>query len=610
MIKTLKVIILGALFLGLSTGFGYAKRIEPWDVDKQGRDIEDVGTFDAVNAAITNLTATTVALTNVTVSSLTATTIHTTNLSATTAHITDAIITNLTASTVSVTGSSAIAFTGAATISTASGNLVIDPFGNLNILSDTDVTGDVNVSSDATVTGTVDAGALDNTPIGAVTPSTGAFTTLSATGQITSTIAQGTAPFVLASTTKTAKLNVDYLDDHDSTYFATGASMASVESDVSTLQTSMASVEGDISTLETSMATVEASIVTIEIDITNLQTTMATVEASIATIETDITNLQTTMASVQTDITNLQTTMATVEASIATIEAWDADDIDESATRKWAGATGADMLTSTYDTDSDSRVDVAEAISDGTTEITAGQVMSKATYDTDADGIVDKAEDLEITSQATGDVLYFNGSIWVRLGKDTGKYLKSGDAPSWDTPAGAAAMPDQMVTYTALSFLVPMASDPVTAIALNSYVNCAANIQIPCIEFDDSTEWARNWIVPVHENFDTTSNISFEVHGMPKTAAANKNVKFKIYWLAMGSGDLYSGNYASVETADLAVSSTQASKDTLTFVVNNTTLGWAPGDIVYIQITRIDADANDLAGHYQVTVVIAYLKKE
>ena len=38
-------------------------------------------------------------------------------------------------------------------------------------------------------------------PIGSGAPSTGAFTTISATGQITSTLATGTAPFSIASTT-------------------------------------------------------------------------------------------------------------------------------------------------------------------------------------------------------------------------------------------------------------------------------------------------------------------------------------------------------------------------------------------------------------------------
>lgn len=51
----------------------------------------------------------------------------------------------------------------------------------------------------------------DPGPIGSGTPSTGAFTTLSATGAITSTLATGTAPFTVASTTNVANLNASSL---------------------------------------------------------------------------------------------------------------------------------------------------------------------------------------------------------------------------------------------------------------------------------------------------------------------------------------------------------------------------------------------------------------
>jgi hypothetical protein len=51
--------------------------------------------------------------------------------------------------------------------------------------------------------------------IGSVTPNTGAFTTLSVTGQFTSTLSTGTAPLVIASTTKVSNLNVDLLDGGD-----------------------------------------------------------------------------------------------------------------------------------------------------------------------------------------------------------------------------------------------------------------------------------------------------------------------------------------------------------------------------------------------------------
>jgi len=82
------------------------------------------------------------------------------------------------------------------------------------------VAGDVAIAGDLNVTGTIDAGALDNTPVGAVTVSTGAFTTLDATGQITSTLADGTAPITVTSTTLCPNLNADRLDSKDESEFA------------------------------------------------------------------------------------------------------------------------------------------------------------------------------------------------------------------------------------------------------------------------------------------------------------------------------------------------------------------------------------------------------
>lgn len=64
-----------------------------------------------------------------------------------------------------------------------------------------------------TLGGTVSGGGnqLNNIIIGTSTPLAGAFTTLSATGQITSTLATGTAPLVVASTTVVANLNASAL---------------------------------------------------------------------------------------------------------------------------------------------------------------------------------------------------------------------------------------------------------------------------------------------------------------------------------------------------------------------------------------------------------------
>jgi hypothetical protein len=63
------------------------------------------------------------------------------------------------------------------------------------------------ISSSVTITG----GTISNTTIGATNPTTGAFTTVSASGQITSTVTTGTAPLVIASTTQVANLNASQL---------------------------------------------------------------------------------------------------------------------------------------------------------------------------------------------------------------------------------------------------------------------------------------------------------------------------------------------------------------------------------------------------------------
>jgi hypothetical protein len=50
-----------------------------------------------------------------------------------------------------------------------------------------------------------------------------------------------------------------------------------------------------------------------------------------------------------------------------------------------------------------------------------------------------KAADLAITSQAAGDILYFDGTNWVRLAKDVGKFLRSDtNGVNWQTVANTS----------------------------------------------------------------------------------------------------------------------------------------------------------------------------
>lgn len=69
--------------------------------------------------------------------------------------------------------------------------------------------GVLGTPSSGTVTNLTGTASINiNGTVGATTANTGAFTTVSATGVITSTLATGTAPFTVASTTQVANLNV------------------------------------------------------------------------------------------------------------------------------------------------------------------------------------------------------------------------------------------------------------------------------------------------------------------------------------------------------------------------------------------------------------------
>jgi hypothetical protein len=68
--------------------------------------------------------------------------------------------------------------------------------------------GALGTPSSGTVTNLTGTASINiNGTVGATTATTGAFTTVSASGAITSTVATGTAPFVVASTTQVANLN-------------------------------------------------------------------------------------------------------------------------------------------------------------------------------------------------------------------------------------------------------------------------------------------------------------------------------------------------------------------------------------------------------------------
>lgn len=99
-------------------------------------------------------------------------------------------------------------FTGKTTHNGGIGTTSLSASTTLSVSGATTLSSTLSVASTSTFTGKT----THNNGIGT--------TTLSASGQITSTVATGTAPFVVASSTRVANLNADYLDGYSRTDYA------------------------------------------------------------------------------------------------------------------------------------------------------------------------------------------------------------------------------------------------------------------------------------------------------------------------------------------------------------------------------------------------------
>jgi hypothetical protein len=107
---------------------------------------------------------------------------------------------------IKIGGSDEINITGTEIAPAADGGISLGTsskkFSNLYASGTVDLGSNVNI----------DGGSVDGAAIGANAASTGAFTSISASSQITSSLSTGTAPFSIASTTVVSNLNADLLD--------------------------------------------------------------------------------------------------------------------------------------------------------------------------------------------------------------------------------------------------------------------------------------------------------------------------------------------------------------------------------------------------------------
>lgn len=98
-----------------------------------------------------------------------------------------------------------------------------------------------------------------NGTVGATTPNTGAFTTISASGVITSTVATGTAPFTVSSTTQVANLNAATAGSATNATNATNTAITSSTTNATNYLTFVSATSGNLPQLVNSSITCNPS---------------------------------------------------------------------------------------------------------------------------------------------------------------------------------------------------------------------------------------------------------------------------------------------------------------------------------------------------------------
>lgn len=142
--------------------------------------------------------------------------------------------------------------------------------------------------------------------------------------------------------------------------------------------------------------------------------------------------------------------------------------------------------------------------------------------------------DLTISSEAAGDILYFNGSNWVRLAKpgSSNYFLEGGTTPSWSIPS------------------VGTASD------LANTVTCEAGTYDYTLDFDALTSSAATIYVP--DLAGTSDTLAFI--GKAQTFSANQTIEY---------GHLYLNDNADDHALQILVNEDMSGAKTLTYKPND-----------------------------------------
>jgi len=193
-----------------------------------------------------------------------------------------------------------------------------------------------------------------------------------------------------------------------------------------------------------------------------------------------------------------------------------------------------------------------------------------------------------------GDLLYRSSGDSARLAKGS-QYqalMMGADDPAWTFITST-----RILTVPATAFNLNAANPP------EAYLVDATNQEVDTLGFDDTTEeTAQAPPIVIPSDIDTSGTVTFVLMGYAKTAAASKNVKFRVKQLVLSSGGgSMDGAYSTAkDSGDLAVHGTQGYPTIWTFTETVSNLGWSAGKRLRLAISRIAPGSNNLSGDFLV----------
>lgn len=233
---------------------------------------------------------------------------------------------------------------------------------------------------------------------------------------------------------------------------------------------------------------------------------------------------------------------------------------------------------------------------------TSLEIPNSATPTVDADGEI--AVDTSVTDFSHGVLKYYGGEEMGVVAMPIAQFTSPTD--------------DYVVTYNATNDefeLQPGGSGggfqaelnfPMSALRVNTTLNFPPNLYIDLgtVEdyfraFDDTTQEYVIGSFACPSDLDTSGTVTFEIYGKRATGTAASNIYWDFDHRAIANNESADGSYTTVSSGALAVSTTTANLDRLTFTETVSTLGWAANDFIAFRISRDSADAGDtLSGDY------------